>query len=351
MVRGKAFGAVLAGVLAFGTPGSAWARQAQHDPPPSKAPEPAPQPPAANAPGTDPQLTSEGVEGTLEAMRKRGAGSPRPVAPTLRTSPSASTPRAGQARGTDPDLGVPGARRLREGTFISRRTGTLLRARTGDWIFVPRPSADATLDNAMVLVPSQTLERLEGALAPGVERPSVSISGQVLMYRGHEYLLPGEPSIVLVEAPVPEPAAQAPGDAAPDPNARAENLIRELESRRPEARALNPVPPRPAAPAGEGEASKPLVEGALITARRGRVVRGADGQLAFAPDNDAEGAHDRAMILAPCQTLTRMEEVSLWRGDGLVLEVSGRVLAYRGKAYLLPTMFVVPAPGDVTPLQ
>jgi len=307
-------------------------------------------------PVVDPQLRDESVERTLEGLRKRSVTGGPSVAPTPSRAPTTAVPTPGQARA--PSVQGPAAvagGRWREGAFISRRAGTLVRARTGDWIYVPRPAGGGSPEAPLVLIPSQNLERLERALDPGAERPSVSISGQVFSYRGRDYLLAGEASAPLAESQpktvTPEPAA-APNE--PGVERGAEDLVKDLESRTTAPRALPRVHAARTEPAESPHAADTspagVAEGTLITARRGRLIRLPDGDLAFTPDNDA-ASPDRAMPLAPCLTLSRMEDVSLWRGDGVSLEVSGRVLVYRGRRHLLPTMFVMAQQGEVTPLQ
>ena len=46
-----------------------------------------------------------------------------------------------------------------------------------------------------------------------------------------------------------------------------------------------------------------------------------------------------------------MEETAASRGDSLSFNVSGRVLVYEGRNYLLPAFFQVRQPGDIKPLQ
>ncbi len=300
---------------------------------------------APSRPASDPQLRSEGVESTLESMRRRDGAAPPPVAPTRTRAPAPEPPAAGQARQTAGASGV-ATRSWREGAFIAERGGVLIRAQTGDWVFVPRPTEGGAIDPPLILLPSRNLEQLEGLLDPGEPRPGVRLSGQVFSYRGRDYLLVGEASAPMTEErAVSEAAAAEPGDA--DAPKRAEDLVRELESREARPRAL----PRLAAGAAPSVSDRPgPADGSLITARRGRVVRLPDGELAFTPDNDSRSP-DGPMPLAPCSTLSRMEAVSLWREDGVPMEVSGRVLVYRGKRYFLPTMYVVRQPGDVSPLQ
>jgi len=215
-------------------------------------------------------------------------------------------------------------------------------------VLVPRPTDDGSIDPPLIVLPSRNLERLEQLLDPGETRPRVRVSGQVFSYRGRDYLLLSEASSPTIDQPV-APGAAPPDTPDPGAPVRAEDLLRDLESRATPARALPRVMGRQISPDVTGTGAG-LADGALITSRRGRLVRLPDGELAFTPDNDSTSP-DGPMPLAPCLTLARMESVSLWRADGVPMEVSGRVLTYRGRRYLLPTMFIVRPPGDVTPLQ
>lgn len=285
------------------------------------------------------------------------------------TIPSAIDPSKAAVVGLrDAASGVPTTRRLREGAFLNRRTGAMRRAPTGDWIFVPGVSQSGAADRPMVVVPSQTLERIEAAMAAAADQQFVvELSGQVLTYRDREYLLPQQPSSVhAARAPDPAQSLPRPSDepGRPEPVAgqdeAVQDLIRDLEAMRSAAKALTPSQaggqrPQPMPPAENAAPDAPQralsPEGTLLTGRRGRVVRMGGGDLAFAVDSDTDGVFDRPMILAPCQTLKRLEDLVRWRGEELVISLSGRVLAYQGRNYLLPTMFVVPPPSDVDPLQ
>lgn len=315
------------------------------------------------SPGEDPQLNSPSVDSALEEMRRRPpAAKPRGDA----ARPAITVPEPGGAQSTPAgsgptELAIPGARRLREGAFVSRREGAILRAPSGDWIFVPAPSAPAPAspdapnpkpvppanDRPMVLMPCMALERLEQSAASAGERPRVSLSGQVFDYRSREYLLLSQPSVVL-SAEAPEQPAEPPASSTnpPTDNPDVRDLIKDLESQRSAPRTLPKSGP-PAQRAAGADKSALVSEGTMITARRGRLIRLSGGELAFSTDGDVNSQTDRPLVLLACQTLSRMEEVTAWRGENLVLEVSGRVLNYAGRNYLLPTMFLVPPPSDL----
>ncbi len=271
---------------------------------------------------------------------------------------------------TVPGLGaatynVPGRRFLPEGTFLTGLSGTLIRTSKNDIVFLPEePSKDKASEPAsqpFVLVPSQKLAQLDAATKALDATTRVNISGQVFVYRDRQYLLTSayavKPNVVQ---PEPAPATDdVPADAPkaePANDPRVDDLIRELESERGTERLLDPgTVPTPTAPDAADDPEKhPLAnEGTLLSNKRGRLVRLRElgGRLAFAFDNDLNSPTAKPMVIVPCAMLKSMEETAASRGDSLSFNVSGRVLVYEGRNYLLPAFFQVRQPGDIKPLQ
>lgn len=305
---------------------------------------------------------------------------------------------------------------VREGMFLTARPGGLLRVSTGDWVFVPQDTGEGPQLRPMVILPSQTLTRLAAGAQALTGQAAGVVSGQVFVYRGREYLLPTAYRIIAPEqisdiptgltptepekgksdeAKPSDSKTEASGDTTPDtkpdekPQAKplpknlekdpsVEELVRDLEARKTQPRALTPrvgggdrvTTNKPetkpeAKPDGKTDA-KPgektaevakeapvenLPEGKLITSMRGRVTRTGEGELAFSRDGDHDSPAGGAMVLLPCQTLQSLEELTAWRGEALVLEVSGRAFEFENRRYLLPTMFVVQPPSETRPTQ
>lgn len=315
----------------------------------------------------------------------------------------------------------------REGMFLTARPGGLLRVSTGDWVFVPQDTGEGPKLRPMVILPSQTLSRLAAGAQALTGQAAGVVSGQVFVYRGREYLLPTAYRIIAPEqinnvptgltptepekgqadeAKPTDSKAEASGDTTPDTNPdqrldekpdekpqakplptnlendpSVEELVRDLEARKTQPRALTPrvgggdrvatgkpetKPEANAAGApdakndGTGGASagtakdagvESLPEGKLITSMRGRVTRTSEGELAFSRDGDSDSPTGGPMVLLPCQTLQSLEELTAWRGEALVLEVSGRAFEFENRRYLLPTMFVVQPPSETRPTQ
>jgi hypothetical protein len=364
-------------------------------------------PPQEEPPAADPNADE------VELLRRRTNAADDGLAPGAERKPAPAVPAAKPR--AESSIPVPKVRRAREGIFVIKQSGELLVARTGDVIFVPDKGAPAKTSRPMVLLPCQTLSRLESAAGlrsdqptgESAPRPRVLMTGQVMVYRQREYLLPSVFQVESVsgesvptaekgggekgtqqakqnagEATAEQPAGEsgAQETTAQDQATRegeVESFIRELEDRRSQSRGLTremartaPTPAPTATPATGGGTTEgqqqaeagdagrvwPIAEGSVITARRARLVRFTDGSVGVSFDNGANAAPgarrtEAPMALLACQMTQRMEEVVGGRGDKAALEVSGRVFSYGNRNYLLPNMYQVLPPTDVGPLN
>ena len=228
-----------------------------------------------------------------------------------------------------------GASGLRaEGTFLVERRGSMIRLGRGERVFVFHATDKGKRERPMVLLACQLLQQME-QMAEGAPTVFV-VTGQVFVYGGVNYLLPtlarqgGQAAPEETASPV-KPTESAPG---------VQELIRQLEAQREQPRGPEARP----AEAQPGPGTSAMVaEGQSVARRRGRLVRAPEGAWALAFDSGAAGDTkvDRPMILSPCLNLQRMEAWAMRGGDATSFEVSGRVLAYQGRNYLIPTMFQV----------
>jgi hypothetical protein len=320
---------------------------------------PAPDEPPAADPNAD----------EVELLRRRTTAADDGLAPGTERKPVQGVPAAKPR--AESSIPVPKVRRAREGIFVIKQRGDLLVARTGDVIFVPEKGAPAKTSRPMVLLPCQTLSRLESAAGlrsdqptgESAPRPRVLMTGQVMVYRQREYLLP---SVFQVESVSGEPAASEssgggsatqtdsaqptgrpsepndqPGDQPGDqPNdqprgeagtqgegtreGEVESFIRELEDRRSQSRGLTremartgpaPAPASGPATSRDGAAGEPqpeateapriwpIAEGSVITARRARLVRFTDGSVGVSFDNGANAVAGARRTEAPMALL------------------------------------------------
>ncbi|MEK6703898.1 MAG: hypothetical protein AABZ53_16685 [Planctomycetota bacterium] len=380
-----------------------------HAQPPS---EPAPQPPDTNTPkepSKDPALTDTSLPDVAAGQRSRPAA--QPVSPTLPvarplTPPTADgkKPRAIVTMSAIPGLpseasGLPARRFYPEGTFLDRRRGKLLKISTGDVVFIPQRDARGKGEQPMVVLPCQNLARLEATPDAFEQQTSMIMSGQIFVYFDRQYILPSAYSVDRSAAqidptPTPTPRAKpdpaAPAKAVPAPLAAdpsVADLIKDLETKRGSAKAIELTPKalaqakeqnttRPANPGDAKPDAKPdakgtskpqevqrpgveetdekrgvTPEGTVLFNRRARLVRTPGGQLAASFDGDANTPAPAAMVLLRCRMAQRLEELTLSRGEGLQVQISGRVMVYAGRNYVIPTLAQVVATTDVKPMQ
>jgi len=329
-----------------------------------------PDPPAVPDPASEPVLDDEALdEIRIELERRsRPAGS---VPPTVRGGVrpgGVSRPSLTEIPGLESVMGVARGRLLAEPTFLVRRSGTLVKAPTGERVFVFTQGVEDGLGGSaplspMVMIPCATLERMERFSAGPSGLELFTVSGEVFQYRGRNYLLPTAFSVspiaegeVAARSDPPEADAGDGDDDPGDPDVQA--LIRDLEARRETARGLSveaiEQEARQLGDRGRGAEASELgwTEGDVLLRRRGRLTRLGGGEWAFVTDAGARGTRtEKPLVLAPSLALLRLESLGGRFGETTSVEMSGRVLTYRTRAYLVPTLFVVLRDSELVPLQ
>jgi hypothetical protein len=242
----------------------------------------------------------------------------------------------------------------------------------------------------MVLLPNQHL----GAMERLAERASASpsgdggpgtrmfVTGQVTVYHNLNYFLPSAPPLVVrPDDPSASPATPTTVEPKPDPAAApmptqpaatgAEPSIDEIVSRLDKAAssiaASVPLRAGPATPstapatttpstsdadASRSGAAQPTLAAGVISHRRGRIARGADGALAFTFDSGTADAPAGPLLLVPSQTLMAIEALAERAGEAATYTVSGEVSVYRGRNHLLVRSYRINRPTDqIMPTQ
>lgn len=316
------------------------------------------------------QAQAQGPQTPAQAEPSRRIQPTRPTAaPPAR--PAQPTPAAELIPGLEnAELTLPDTPLLAEGTFLVRQRGSLTRAPSGEWIALFNPDAQGRRPRPMVLLPSQTLDRM--AALHGERGPAAGfwITGQVFAYGELNYLLPTAYAVATDPAAAPAPsqptAAQhaAPTEGAllqatPEPDSAAA-IIRALESQRERPRGLERAPTAPPSGAARPNQSAPpaaaaelIPEGTQLLRRRGRMVRDSDGRQVFVFDSGPANATsaDPPLPMLPCRTLELMEAWTARLGESITFTVSGTVYVHSGRNFLLPTIFSVNRPGDLAPRQ
>lgn len=171
---------------------------------------------------------------------------------------------------------------------------------------------------------------------------------------------PATPAPATPPAPPASPAPGAP--SAPPGNAVPEEVMKDLEkAAREVGRPLPSATPgtTPGVGPGAGPNAGPnapgvatvsgslLREGSFIASRAGRMARGAAGEWLLTFENDAKGTAIAPMVLMPCLNLMAMEKLAERGGESISFTVSGQVFVYKGRNYLLPTLYTVNKPTDL----
>lgn len=325
-------------------------------------------------PETAPPVTPAETKPT-PAPRPRGPilNSPRadaptalePIRPNLPGSPAAELGLT-----TNPPL-------IREGAFISNARGRMVKGKTGRFYFIFDRDATGRTFPPMVLLEGPNLASMERLTERSPEGSRLRIGGQVLAYHARNFLLvtvppllerPADPGIEPIAAPTPEPAistqpsATSPSTTPPPAERSIEDIIADLDravgpsatagARRPIVDSQIPAEARPHGATVEERSPTDSRALGYLASRRGRLVRGTDGWLEFRPDNGPSGKPEAAMTLLPSQNLSNLETLSDSAGENMTLSMSGDVFIYKGRSYLLPTMYVVNRDtGNLVPTQ
>lgn len=260
----------------------------------------------------------------------RGLSNPPVLAPTAGR-------RADAAPSGDSEWKPAAGQLVREGAFLRNRRGRLVR-REASWVFVFDADAEGQAEPPMAVLPCRRLREMQQTAELRTGTVTFQVTGQVFAYDGRNYFLPTFFGVYAAERPtVPIEAVGEGSPAQRDPGVN--ELLRDMSSG-----------PRPAiaprssnvASEGAGDSAAPLREGVTLVSRRGRVVRDG-GQLTFVTDTGS-GTEERPippLALLPCLNLESIDRTAQRRGERTVILMSGRVFAYEGRNYLLPTFFLI----------
>jgi len=177
------------------------------------------------------------------------------------------------------------------------------------------------------------------------------VNAQVLLYDGRNYALISSFSQLATEPDEDESPEGAEDGESPKPDSTelsptVQLLLQDLEnSRSAGRRGLI------ASGTADPDQQAPVPEGTFITKRRARLVRLAGGEWGAAFDSGTEQEDQGTLVIVPCAALQRMESIATSRAEDLEFELSGRVLAYRGRSYVVPTVLRLYPDSELTPIQ
>jgi hypothetical protein len=296
---------------------------------------------------------------------------PRPVVVPAFEQPTLEPVRPGLPPPPAADLGqrvTPGL--VREGALISQARARVVQGRSGRWYAIFDNASGGRALPPMILLESASLAQVVRAAERAGPDGRMLLSGAVTVYRNHNYLLPsGAPLLERIEtapavqqtppstpptAPEPAPTQAAPAGGATPADPSIDQIVAELDKAagpRPEAPSVR-LAQEPAEAPVENAAAPRIMPAGFLAARKARIVRGADGRLMARFDAGPSGATQAPMALLPNQNTQAIESLIDTIGDLGTITLSGNVQVYRGRNFLLPTMYVVErATDNLTPLQ
>ncbi|MFM7133356.1 MAG: hypothetical protein ACKO0W_03465 [Planctomycetota bacterium] len=241
---------------------------------------------------------------------------------------------------------------LREGSVVSRVSGDITQDPDDRlWIFRPTQSESGGIRREFVLLPSPVLEDMVRLMRLSPSPVEFEVTGRVFIYHGHNYLLPElAPAIVRFDAKpgeTPKPTDDA--VAAPSGEARFvppvgdddDAIVRDIEKRLEERVGQVPTtrPSERIAPREGSGPKSPIASGTRFVAREGRIARDPQsGSWRFVPEQRG-GSGDPSLEILPCLLLESLERAARQSDASPRIVLSGTVLAYEGRSYLLPSSF------------
>lgn len=238
---------------------------------------------------------------------------------------------------------------LREGGYLVRMPGEVTADTSlGVHRFRPLQVEEGGIRRELILLPSRAMDdllRLQAAQKTGEFDPTANvfeITGRVLVYRGRNFLLPDAVVVIRrsaaeerAEAESPDTVGAAPEDQEQPVSTDEDDLARSIEARLEER--IGAVPRSVDIALSPAALSEPATfrEGLRLQERRGHVVRDpASGTWRFIFEGSST-----SMELLPCKELERMEQTTRQRAVPRAVTLSGRVTAFHGQNFLLPTSF------------
>jgi len=277
---------------------------------------------------------------------------------TIQATPaSASPPDPGQEQGA---AGVPAGTAsvprvrlplLREGTYLTSAKGAVVYdGSIGTWAFIIDEGPDAGEPRRIILLPSRVVEDMLHSVSGADDRLYFELTGRLLVYDGMNFIIPTFASPLAdvsasggEAAPVEATPVEAsdPGSEAPTNtlDSSGDDVARRLEER---LQARIGALPRSSDSGTRRSDVETLTEGTRLQNRRGSIVRDQrSGTWRFVFDAVGSGPVDPTMELLPCLALERLQRAAAISDLPAAVLLSGEVTSFRGRNYLLPTLWRV----------
>jgi len=237
---------------------------------------------------------------------------------------------------------------LPEGWTIIDRTGRLEKQKNW-WVFVYEPARG---DQAMKVIPNAKLEQMVRTATHSDQIEIFTISGEVTVYQGKNYLLvrmamrppPVEkvqPTTVL-ESEQPETSPKETPDQSKDISIESsvEDVLSKMQELKPDQTMIEPIPQLQNNNLLEAiQGHTMIADGSSFVRRAGRLYQ-QSGWWMFTPESDHPDHPELPLKLLPNKNTDLM--ATMWKQNsiGLVYIVSGEVTLFQGVNYLLPLVAV-----------
>ncbi len=276
----------------------------------------------------------ETVESELEQNRPKAA----PIAPSSPApGPPASDP-LDRFRADDRELLWP------EDFLLAGRRGRI-RQNGKWWEFVFAPAQEGGADMPVKVLPNSKLRQMVTYARTTNEAAEFGITGPVTEYRGENYVLVGDVTILGRRSPAPPATGSQESDSTSELSIL-EQLERDATTVRPlrpssdesESQDTSATEPSQRPSALSRDSGALLHEGTRVSGRAGRLVRESDWWV-FVFESASDTPMDAPVRLLPNLSLGSMEDLSAGGNQSPIFVVSGELTVHGARNYMLIRRF------------
>ena len=276
----------------------------------------------------------ETVESELEQDRPKAA----PLAPSSPVpGPPASDP-LDHFRVDDRELLWP------EDFLLAGRLGRL-RQNGQWWEFVFAPNQEGEMDKPVKVLPNSKLRQMVTYVRTSNEAAEFGITGPVTEYRGENYVLVGNVTILSRRSAAPPVTGSQESDSTSELSIleqleRDASTVRPLRPSSDESESQDASTPAPGQrPSALARGSSSLLhEGTRVSGRVGRLARESDWWV-FVFESNSDTPADAPVRLLPNLSLGSMEDLSVGANQSPIFVVSGELTVHGARNYMLIRRF------------
>ncbi len=213
------------------------------------------------------------------------------------------------------------------------------------WEFVFAPAQEGGADKPVKVLPNSKLRQMVTYARAATEAVEFGITGLVTEYRGENYVLVGDVTILGRRSAVRPPTGSQESDSTSEPSIlqqleRDATIVRplKLSSDESESQGTSATEPRPRPSAASRTSGDLLKEGTRVSGRVGRLVRESDWWV-FVFESDSDTPADAPVRLLPNLSLGSMENLSVGGNQSPIFVISGELTVHAARNYMLIRRF------------